>query len=60
MKAKVTAEELKVPEEIRPKRGEVYEAKLEHRPGDGRVMYFIKVGDAQIGLFENECEVVEE
>lgn len=59
MKVKVTATEFRVPKEVMPETGKVYEAAKERRP-NGVDMYFIRVHGAQIGLTDDDCIVVDE
>ena len=57
MKIKIT-KPLPVAAEVRPIVGSVHEVvKTEQR--DRRRIHFIKVGNAQVGVFSAECEVVE-
>lgn len=58
MKIKITAE-LPVASEVRPKIGNIYDAVAEKRPGDGQLMYFVSMGNAQVGVFPSECEIIE-
>ena len=61
MKIKITAE-LPVAEGVCPEVGSIHEAVLEKTPHDMKPIYFIRMGEhnAQIGVFPNECEVIEE
>ena len=60
MKIKITEE---IPTAIKPKVGEVYEfTRTEERKGrgyGGGIIYFIKVGGAEVGVLGREMKIVE-
>lgn len=62
MKIKVK-EIIPVKDEVRPKIDEIYdviEIKLgQSKRRERRTLYFIKVNNEKVGVFENECEVVD-
>ena len=58
MKIKITAE-LPVAEIVRPKIGSVHEV-VGKTAAPMKLMYFIQMGGAQIGVEPNECEIMEE
>lgn len=59
MKIKVLIE-IPVEENIRPKIGGIYDV-VEVAPRDhGRKLYFIKVKGERVGVFDRECEIVQE
>lgn len=60
MTIKITAK-LPVADEVKPEIGSIHEAQPDKTP-DGKDIFFISMGGdhkAQIGVFPNECEVVE-
>lgn len=57
MRIKITAD-LPVASEVRPEIGSVHEVTGSKDVSGGQI-YFIKMGDAQIGVLSEECETVE-
>lgn len=58
MKIRITTD-LPVETKNRPKKGSVYEVEEESRQGR-RKLYFVTVNGIRVGVFPNECEIVEE
>ena len=52
-------EELPVAEIVRPEIGSVHEV-VGKSKAPMKLMYFIQMGGAQVGVEPNECEIVEE
>lgn len=58
MKIKVIAD-LPVSPDVKPEIGSIHEVEKSEKKNT-RTLYFIKVGGAQVGVFDHECVIVEE
>lgn len=59
MKIRIT-KNLPISEDIRPAVGATYDVEeIEARDGRGLNLFFIRVNGERVGVFSNECEVIE-